>query len=114
MFGLVFGYPEDWQLVNNTGTTNITFLMVLVIQNSQNRDSASVQFKFDELLRAIDAARSKMASLEDLPNEELVRLHADFGREFRAYSFFSHHTDQFHAACRSAGLKLMVSAGRWP
>lgn len=80
LLGPVFHYSEDWQLVINTGTTIVTFLMVFVIQNSQNRDSASVHLKLDELLRAIDAARTEMVSLEDLPDEELVRLHAEFAR----------------------------------
>jgi low affinity Fe/Cu permease len=80
LLGPTFGFSEDWQLVINTGTTIVTFLMVFVIQNSQNRDSASVQLKLGELLRAIDAARTEMVSLEDLPDEELVRLHTEFAR----------------------------------
>lgn len=80
VLGPIFAYSEDWQLIINTGTTIVTFLMVFVIQNSQNRDSASVHLKLDELLRAVDAARTELVSLEDLPDEELVRLHAEFAR----------------------------------
>lgn len=77
--GPVFGFSETWQLVINTGTTIITFLMVFVIQNTQNRDIRALHLKLDELLRAMEGARNSFIDLEDLSDEELSRL----AREFR-------------------------------
>lgn len=64
--GPVFHYSETWQLVINTGTTTVTFLMVFLVQNSQNRDSAALQAKVDELIRAIDGARGEFIGIEHL------------------------------------------------
>ena len=77
--GPVFGFSDTWQLVINTSTTIITFLMVFLIQTSQNRDSAAVQLKLDELIRVNVAARNRLLVLEDLPEEELQRLKREFG-----------------------------------
>jgi low affinity Fe/Cu permease len=75
--GRWFGYSEEWQLVVNTGTTIITFLMVFIIQNTQARDSRELHLKLDELLRAIEAARTGVIRSDDLTDEELDRLHAE-------------------------------------
>jgi len=73
--GPMFHYSDTWQLVINTGTTIVTFLMVFLIQNSQNRDGAAMQAKLDELLRAVDKAREQFIGIEHLTDEqiELVR-----------------------------------------
>jgi low affinity Fe/Cu permease len=73
--GPMFGYSDTWQLVINTGTTIVTFLMVFLIQNSQNRDAAAMQAKLDELLRAVDKAREQFIGIEHLTDTqiELVR-----------------------------------------
>jgi low affinity Fe/Cu permease len=73
--GPLFHYSDTWQLVINTGTTIVTFLMVFLIQNSQNRDAAAMQAKLDELLRAVDKAREQFIGIEHLTDEqiELVR-----------------------------------------
>ena len=73
--GPLFHYSDTWQLVINTGTTIVTFLMVFLIQNSQNRDGASMQAKLDELLRAVDKAREQFIGIEHLTDQqiELVR-----------------------------------------
>jgi low affinity Fe/Cu permease len=73
--GPLFAYSDTWQLVINTGTTIVTFLMVFLIQNSQNRDAAAMQAKLDELLRAVDKAREQFIGIEHLTDEqiELVR-----------------------------------------
>jgi low affinity Fe/Cu permease len=73
--GPMFQYSDTWQLVINTGTTIVTFLMVFLIQNSQNRDGAAMQAKLDELLRAVDKAREQFIGIEHLTDEqiELVR-----------------------------------------
>ena len=73
--GPIFQYSDTWQLIINTGTTIITFLMVFLIQNSQNRDAAAMQAKLDELLRAVDKAREKFIGIEHLNDQqiELIR-----------------------------------------
>ncbi len=76
--GPIFGYSDTWQLVINTGTTIITFLMVFLIQNTQNRDSRAMQLKLDELIRALAHARTGMVDLEDLSDAELDSLHKEF------------------------------------
>jgi low affinity Fe/Cu permease len=75
--GPLFGYSEGWQLVINTGTTIVTFMMVFVIQNSQNRDSMAIQIKLDELIRA-SGAQNSMIDLECLSEEELAELRVKF------------------------------------
>jgi low affinity Fe/Cu permease len=75
--GPLFGYSESWQLVINTGTTIVTFMMVFVIQNSQNRDGLAVQIKLDELIRA-SGAKNSMIDLECLSEEELAELRVKF------------------------------------
>ncbi len=75
--GPLFGYSEGWQLVINTGTTIVTFMMVFVIQNSQNRDSMAIQIKLDELIRA-SGAKNSMIDLECLSAEELAELRVKF------------------------------------
>jgi low affinity Fe/Cu permease len=73
--GPIFHYSDTWQLVINTGTTIVTFLMVFLIQNSQNRDAAAMQAKLDELLRAVDKAREQFIGIEHLTDQqiELIR-----------------------------------------
>lgn len=76
--GPIFGFSETWQLVINTGTTIVTFLMVFVIQNSQNRDSAAIHVKLDEIIRSIDAASNHMIDAEEIDDEELAMLKAQY------------------------------------
>lgn len=76
--GPLFQYSDTWQLIINTGTTIITFLMVFIIQNTQNRDTAAVQLKLDELIRANENARNVMLGLEDLTEEQLKRIKQAF------------------------------------
>jgi low affinity Fe/Cu permease len=72
--GPMFGYSDTWQLVINTGTTIVTFLMVFLIQNSQNRDGAAMQAKLDELLRAVDSAREQFIGIEHLTDKQIELL----------------------------------------
>ena len=72
--GPVFNFSNTWQLVINTGTTIVTFLMVFLIQNTQNRDSQAVQIKLDELIRVANGAHNVLMDLEELTEEEILRL----------------------------------------
>lgn len=76
--GPVFGYSDTWQLVINTGTTIVTFLMVFVLQNTQNRDNQAMQLKLDELLRAMRNARNSFLDIEELPDADLESLAEEF------------------------------------
>jgi low affinity Fe/Cu permease len=76
--GPIFNYSDTWQLVINTGTTIVTFLMVFLIQNTQNRDSAALHLKLDELIRVNEDARNKLLDLEDLTEAELEHLKGSF------------------------------------
>ena len=76
--GPLFGFSDTWQLVINTATTIITFLMVFVIQNTQNRDTAAMHIKIDELIRVTQKARNTLLDLEELDDRELETLHRDF------------------------------------
>ena len=78
--GPIFHYSDTWQLVINTATTIITFLMVFLIQRTQNKDSLAVQLKLDELVAAIDGASNRLISVEDLSEEELKVLRIHFQR----------------------------------
>ncbi|MDB5098720.1 MAG: rane protein [Cyanobacteria bacterium RYN_339] len=76
--GPLFRFSDTWQLVINTGTTIVTFLMVFLIQNTQNRDAKAVHLKLDELIRAVDGARNLLMDVENSPDEEISRLRAEF------------------------------------
>jgi low affinity Fe/Cu permease len=76
--GLFVGYGTDYQMYINTGTTIVTFLMVFLIQNTQNRDAKAMHLKLDELLRAVKGARTELVDLEDLTDEELDTLQQEF------------------------------------
>ena len=72
--GPLFGWSDTWQLVVNTATTIVTFLMVFLIQNSQNRDAAALQAKLDEVIRAMDGARNEFIGIEHLTDSEIERI----------------------------------------
>ncbi len=78
--GPIYHYSETWQMVINTGTTIITFLMVFLIQNAQNRDTAALQIKLDELIRAIAPANNAMLDLEELDDPDLQEARANYLR----------------------------------
>ena len=78
--GPTFHFSDTWQLVINTGTTIVTFLMVFLIQNTQNRDAKSAQLKLDEIIRAVSGARNELVNLESLSEEDLKKLEQEFKR----------------------------------
>jgi low affinity Fe/Cu permease len=84
--GPIFHFSDTWQLIINTGTTIITFLMVFLIQNSQNRDGAAMQAKLDELLRAVDKARETFIGIEHLTDDQLELLRAALERKAKEIS----------------------------
>ena len=79
--GPVFGFSDTWQLVINTGTTIVTFLMVFLIQNSQNRDAAAMQAKLDEILRATEGARRQFIGIEHLTDSQIQEIRAALEKE---------------------------------
>lgn len=78
--GPIFKFNDTWQLVINTGTTIVTFLMVFLIQNTQNRDAAAVQLKLDEIIRALEGARNSTITLEDKTQGELDAIKQDYSK----------------------------------
>jgi low affinity Fe/Cu permease len=78
--GPLFGFSDTWQLVINTGTTIVTFLMVFLIQNAQNRDAKALHLKLDELIHSIHGARNRLIELENCNDEELAALETEFRR----------------------------------
>ncbi|HZC44206.1 MAG TPA: low affinity iron permease family protein [Acidobacteriaceae bacterium] len=85
LVGPVFHFSDTWQLVINTGTTIVTFLMVFLIQNTQNRDARAINLKLNELIRSIDKARDQMIDIENLSDLELDELQAKYERIKAAY-----------------------------
>jgi low affinity Fe/Cu permease len=78
--GPIFHFSDTWQLVINTGTTIVTFLMVFLIQNTQNRDAIAIHLKLDELIRVLKGARTRLVDLEELSDEEIEKLRQEFQR----------------------------------
>jgi low affinity Fe/Cu permease len=79
--GPIFGFSDTWQLVINTGTTIVTFLMVFLIQNTQNRDSLAAQVKLADLIIAVEGAHNKLANAEELSEEDLEALHEQYRKQ---------------------------------
>lgn len=90
--GPLFGYSDTWQLVINTGTTIITFLMVFLIQNTQNRDAKAMHLKLDELISAMKGARNEMIDIEELSDEQLEEIAARY-RAMKAECQYSDNED---------------------
>ena len=78
--GPAFHFSDTWQLIINTGTTIVTFLMVFLIQNTQNRDAKAIHLKLDEIIRAVRGARNELVNLEERSDEDLQKLQNQFGR----------------------------------
>ena len=102
--GPLFHFSDTWQLVINTGTTIVTFLMVFLIQNTQNREARAIHLKLDELIRAMQGARNNLIALEDLSDEALEKLHEEF----------EHMSDQGHPAGQQVHVIRREIDGRRP
>jgi low affinity Fe/Cu permease len=96
--GPAFHYSDTWQLIINTGTTIVTFLMVFLIQNTQNRDSKAMQLKLDEIIRALKNARNELVDLEKLSDEDLEKLEKQFERLRQKAEHDGHHRHKLPAA----------------
>ena len=94
--GPTFHFSDTWQLIINTGTTIVTFLMVFLIQNTQNRDAKAMHLKLDEIIRALKAARNELVDLEDLSDEELKKIEEQF-KELRQKAEHDDHQQSRHA-----------------
>ncbi len=84
--GPFFGFSDTWQLSINTGTTIVTFLMVFLIQSTQNRDSKALHLKLNELIRGVNGARTELVGLEELSDEDLEQLHSEFENLHKSYA----------------------------
>lgn len=84
--GPTFNFSDTWQLVINTSTTIITFLMVILIQNTQNRDARAIHLKLDELLKAASGARTGLVDIEELDDAQLEKLHQEFQKLHEKYA----------------------------
>lgn len=107
--GPLFHWSNTWQLIINTGTTIVTFLMVFLIQNTQNRDTQAIQLKLDELIRANAHARNRMLVLEDLSEDELRRVKAKFAELADSAPAAA---AELHSATRELDRRLDQRAGR--
>jgi low affinity Fe/Cu permease len=96
--GPAFHFSDTWQLIINTATTVVTFLMVFLIQNTQNRDAKAMHLKLDELIRAVKGARNQLVDLENLSDDELKNLEAQFQRLRKEAESSRTRSDNGHAA----------------
>ena len=96
--GPLFHFSDTWQLIINTGTTIVTFLMVFLIQNTQNRDAKAVHLKLDELIRAVKGARNRLVDLEKLSDEELKKLEQEFERIHKKANKTSQKVEEIQSA----------------
>jgi low affinity Fe/Cu permease len=103
--GPIFGWSDTWQLVINTGTTIVTFLMVFLIQNTQNRDAKAMHLKLDELIRSTSGARNSLMDLERLNDEQLVRLQKEFDRICSEGDESQHAVEEIHRQVRKESEK---------
>ena len=108
--GPIFHYSDTWQLIINTGTTIVTFLMVFLIQNTQNRDAKAAHLKLDELIRALKGARNHLIDLEKLADEDLSRLEKQFERVRKKAELNRDNPDGKRRANRAEGETIPLDA----
>ena len=96
--GPMFNFSDTWQLIINTGTTIVTFLMVFIIQNTQNRDAKAVHLKLDEIIRALKGARNQLVDLEKMSDEDLAKLEKEFERIHKKAERATHAVEKVETA----------------
>jgi low affinity Fe/Cu permease len=104
--GPMFHYSDTWQLVINTGTTIVTFLMVFLIQNTQNRDAKAIHLKLDELIRGVKGARTGLVNLEQLSDADLERLQQEFDRLHKSLGHLHEKQDEQEDHLQDASVAL--------
>ena len=104
--GPMFHYSDTWQLVINTGTTIVTFLMVFLIQNTQNRDAKAIHLKLDELIKGVKGARTGLVNLEQLSDADLERLQSEFERLHKSLGHLHEKEDEQDAQLKTASGSL--------
>ena len=110
--GPMFHYSDTWQLVINTGTTIITFLMVFLIQNTQNRDAKAIHLKLDELIKGVKGARTGLVNLEQLSDSDLDRLHKEFERLHTSMGHLNEQQEDQPAQSEDAAASLREAKAR--
>jgi low affinity Fe/Cu permease len=103
--GPMFHYSDTWQLVINTGTTIVTFLMVFLIQNTQNRDAKAIHLKLDELIKGVKGARTGLVNLEELSDADLEKLHKEFERLHKSVTSLHEQQDDQPERADTASLR---------
>jgi low affinity Fe/Cu permease len=103
MTGPFFAFSDTWQLIINTGTTIVTFLMVFLIQNTQNRDAKAIHLKLDELIRAVHGARNQLVDLEELSDGELEQLQQEFHALHQQYATRAEEVSKEYGRRKPAG-----------
>jgi low affinity Fe/Cu permease len=107
--GPIFGFSDTWQLVINTGTTIVTFLMVFLIQNTQNRDALAVHLKLDELIRSIDEADNELMTAEDDTDDELADLKAKYQALCDEHAELKDHFERLKGSAKQNGREAVHS-----
>ena len=107
--GPTFHFSDTWQLIINTATTIVTFLMVFLIQNTQNRDAKAIQLKLDELLRGVKGARTGLVNLEQLSDDDLEHLQKEFERLHKSVNHVKQKQDQQKAEIETTSATLRES-----
>jgi low affinity Fe/Cu permease len=110
--GHIFNYSDTWQLIINTGTTIITFLMVFLIQNTQNRDSKALHLKLDELIRAVHGARNQLVNLEQLSDDDLKNIATEFEHVRKKAEHAEKKASNAQNKAESAAEKVEATASR--
>ena len=111
--GPIFGFSDTWQLIINTSTTIVTFLMVFLIQNTQNRDSAAMQIKLDELIRAVEGAHNGLLDLEEMTEADLTRMRERYENLVAAFCYRIQQMSEAPSDEAKAPSALVLLAKHW-
>ena len=110
--GPMFHFSDTWQLIINTGTTIVTFLMVFLIQNTQNRDAMAIHLKLDELIRAVKGARNQLVNLEQLSDDDLKNIASEFEHVRKKAEYAEQKASTAHEKVEDVAEKVETTASR--